>query len=236
MEKKEILKKYDDINAYAFTEALKNKVLNKIKSILDKFNRMDLLDVIYTCVKELIINATKANIKRIVFADNNLNIDDIKDWEKGAAIFRDKLRESCIKEFGNKTKSLNYKVKIRYIYNQNGMRIEVINNTPIPVIDEERMRKKLKSAMKYQSIASFYMDNADNIEGSGMGLALIIILLKNQGIDPQFLRIGTNKEETIARLEIPFTDQYIPFREIKFREKLEREKQSVQIDYDFNMD
>ena len=98
-----------------------------------------------------------------------------------------------------------------------------INNTPIPKIDEKRMRKKLSIAMKYNSLADYYMDNADNVEGAGMGLAMIIILLTNQGIDPQYLRIGTNKNETIARLEIPFSDKYIPLRDIKYKEKLEQE-------------
>lgn len=236
MENKTIIKKYHDMNVYAFTEKLKNRVLNKLKEILAKFDRIDLIDILYTAVKELLINATKANVKRIIFAENNLNIDNPEDWEKGTSIFRLTLRENFLQGFSNKTKSLNYKVKIRYIYNKNGMRVEVINNTPIPIIDEKRMREKLNTAMKYRSIADFYMDNADNIEGAGMGLAMIIILLKNQGLDPQLLRIGTDNEQTIARLEIPFNDQYLPYREIKFREKLEKDKKSINVNYDFGTD
>ncbi|MBU1078564.1 MAG: histidine kinase [Spirochaetes bacterium] len=233
MENKTILKRYQDINAYGFSERLKTRVLRKIEEILSRFKRLDLTDTIYTSVKELIINATKANVKRIVFADHNLDIDNNDDWDKGTAIFRQKLLACKLNEFSNKTKSLNYKVKIRYIYNRNGMRVEVINNTPIPKIDEKRLRGKLESAMKYRSIADFYMDNADNIEGVGMGLALIIILLKNQGLDPDLLRIGSEDEQTVARLEIPFNDHYIPYREIKFREKLEKEKKDLDISYEF---
>ena len=62
-----------------------------------------------------------------------------------------------------------------------------------------------------------------------MGLALIIILLANQGIDPQYLRIGSNGDNTIARLEIPFTKDYIPYRKQKYEEKLEKEKKDIEI-------
>lgn len=95
------------------------------------------------------------------------------------------------------------------------------------------MRRKLSIAMKYNSIADYYMDHADNIEGAGMGLALIIILLTSQGIDPQYLRIGSNGDNTIARLEIPFTKDYIPYRKIRYQEKLEKEKKDIERSVDF---
>ncbi|MDD5066252.1 MAG: histidine kinase [bacterium] len=230
----DLVKTYDDINAYGFTDRLKNRVFEKLKEILNRFDKSSLLDVVYTVVKELIVNATKALMKRIVFAENNLDIDDHEEWQKGTAVFKDKLRERFIKEYVKKSKSLNFKVKIRYIYNKKGMRVEVVNNTPIPKIDEKRLRKELSIAMKYKSIADYYIDNADNLEGAGMGLALIIILLMNQGLDPQYLRIGNVGEETIARVEIPFTGDYIPYRDQKFKEKFEKEKTSVPVAYDFD--
>lgn len=218
--KTDLEKKYFDINAYAFIEKLRLQIHRKVIQILKMYDRLDLKDIVYTCVKELVINGTKAMVKRIVFAENNLDIDDPDDWEKGTAIFKNKLRESYIEEFAKKTKSLNFKVKIRYIYNVKGMRVEVINNTPIPRIDEKRMRGKLSKAMRYNSIGDYYMDNADDIEGVGMGLAFIVILLKNQGLDPQYLRIGTIGDQTIARVEFPFKEDYIPYRDIKYKEKL----------------
>ncbi len=227
------IKKLDGTADFGYTEKLKNRVYEKLNDILTKVDKSTLLDIVYTAVKELVVNATKALVKRIVFAENALNIDDDDEWITGTALFKEKLKERYIKEYTIKAQSLNYKVKIRYIYNHKGLRVEVINNTPIPRIDEVRLRKELSMAMKYKSIADYYLDNADNVEGVGMGLALIIILLKNQGFDPQYLRIGNENEHTVARLEIPFTDDYIPYREIKFKEKFEREKSSVPVDYDF---
>jgi hypothetical protein len=83
------------------------------------------------------------------------------------------------------------------------------------------MREKMKKAMGYNDIAEFYMDNMDNTEGAGLGIALIMILMKNEGIDPNLFRIVTTSTYTIARVEIPFTDKYVSIRSV---ENMEREK------------
>jgi hypothetical protein len=67
--------------------------------------------------------------------------------------------------------------------------------------------------MGYNDIAEFYMDNMDNTEGAGLGIALIIILLKNDSIDPNLFRIITKADKTVARIEIPFTPDYVTLRE-----------------------
>ncbi len=212
---------YNGDNAeFGFTNTIKDRVLEKLRDILAKYKRLDLLDATYTVVKELVINATKAIMKRIVFAENKLDIDNVADWEKGNILFKERLLEKYIKDYIEKGKSLNFKVKVRYVHSKNGIRVEVINNTPIPKLDEERLRKNLANSMRYDSIADFYLDCGDNVEGAGLGLPMIIILLKNQGIDPQFLRIGNNSDETIARIEIPFNKNYLPFREQKFKSLL----------------
>jgi len=214
----------------SWAEYLRDRVYLKLKEILEKNNRLDLLDLAYTVVKELVVNATKALMKRIFFVEQGLDIDNPEDWEKGTAMFKEKIKESCLKDYLLKAQALNFKVKVRYIYNKDGLSVEVINNAPIPPIDEKRMREKLKTSMSYDSLADFYADHADNLEGSGIGLAFIIIMLKNQGFDPQYLRIGNQNEETVARVEFPFTPNYVPIRERKYQQMMQNiERQTVEI-------
>ncbi|HNM05819.1 MAG TPA: histidine kinase, partial [Leptospiraceae bacterium] len=91
--------------------------------------------------------------------------------------------------------------------------IECVNNTPILPAEEKRLREKMKKSMAYDSIAEFYMDNMDNTEGAGLGIAMTMILLKNEGIDPNLFRIVTKPDKTLARIEVPFTSDYVTFRD-----------------------
>jgi hypothetical protein len=49
------------------------------------------------------------------------------------------------------------------------------------------------------------MDNADDTEGYGMGIALIVILLKSEKLDPNLFTIVTAPDTTTARIKIPIT-------------------------------
>ena len=80
---------------FGYTQQLKNRVRLKLAEVLKKYNREDLLEMTYSISAELIINAAKAMMKRIIFAENKLDLNSYEDWEKGTSIFKTKLNEKC---------------------------------------------------------------------------------------------------------------------------------------------
>jgi len=209
------MEEVNEITFYVLKKSIETEIENILTEIFNKYNKEDFTGVIFTCVKELIINASKANLKRVLFEEHNMDIDNEKEYIAGILRFRDELTISNILNFEEKLKSKNYWVKTRIEHDSNGIVIEVINNAHITKIEEKRLREKLKKAMGYTNIAQFYMEQGDEIEGAGMGIALVIMLLKGLGTDPSLFRLGNTKsKQTIIRIELPLSEYYISKRKI----------------------
>ncbi len=199
--------------SYCFSEDSEFKMLHIIKSILNLVGKSNLENTLYSCVKELVINGAKANIKRLFFEVNNYDITDKTQYETGLKAFKKSISEEMFIEYGKIASDRGLFVKSSFFYNQDGLRIEVTNNTPIEYREERRIRQKLELADKYKNLLDFFSENEDNEEGAGLGIALIIFLLKGEGFDSSLFRIFIKDKITTARIELPFTDKFVSIRE-----------------------
>ncbi|EMF81299.1 hypothetical protein LEP1GSC188_4995 [Leptospira weilii serovar Topaz str. LT2116] len=197
---------------------LEHYVLKIITEILTKVGQTRYIEMLYTITKEMSINGVKANQKRVFFEDEGLDIRNPEHYEKGITAFKAKFSEKMVDEYGKRCLARGISIKLNIIYTNEGLVVEVTNNTPVIQEEEERMREKMKKAMSYNDIAEFYMDNMDNTEGAGLGIALIMILLKSENIDPHLFRIITGEHETTSRVEIPFSKNYISTRSKELKE------------------
>lgn len=206
--------KYLVLKTHRMTDTVEKHIQYALESILKKTEHERYIHSLYTIIKELVINGCKANQKRIFFEEHNYNIYNEDDYKKGMEEYKKNFSEEMAIEYGKKAKQKGLFVMIDFEFDEDGLRIEVINNTTIAKQEEKIMREKLKRAMGYNDLAEFYMDQAmlGESEGAGLGLALVIILLKGEGIDPNYFRIIIDKDKTIARLEIPFTENFISKR------------------------
>ncbi|GBF48872.1 hypothetical protein LPTSP4_03720 [Leptospira ryugenii] len=191
---------------------LEQYVLGLITEILNSHENQRFVEMLYTISKELTINGIKANQKRVFFEDEGLDIMNAEDYDKGIKEYSKKFSEKMAEEYGRRCLARGVFVQLKFHYCKDGMMVEVTNNTPVIKTEEIRMREKMKKSMGYNDIAEFYMDNMDNTEGAGLGIALIMILMKNEGIDPNLFRIITHADRTVARVEIPFTESYVSIR------------------------
>ncbi len=206
---------YLTLKTHRMTSVVEKHIQYAVESILDKNKQPGLVTTLYTILKELVINGCKANQKRIFFDERGLDIANPADYERGIEEYTKSFSESMALEYGHKAREKGYYVLIDFQFDPTGLTLEVVNNTAIAKEEEEMVRGKLKKAMGYNDIAEFYMDQAmsGESEGAGLGIALIIILLKGEEIDPNLFRILIEEDRTIARLEIPFTQEFISKRE-----------------------
>lgn len=205
--------KYFYLKFYGISAEIERKINLVITKIFENYQRRDLADIIYTCTKELILNASKANIKRIVFEEHNVDVNDEKSFIAGMMKFKEELSEINLPKYIPKLASKDLYISVAFYHSKDGVRIEVVNNVSMSEFENRRIREKLKKAMGYEDISQFYLEQGDELEGAGLGIALIVMLLKGVGIDPSLFRIsGPNNNYVLARIEVPLTENYVSVR------------------------
>jgi len=202
------------IRAYAVISATEAGLSYIVEQILTKYNRPDMVGPVYTSVKELSLNGAKANFKRILFEDENLDTENDEQYEYGMELFKKYLNENWVLEYGKKSRERKLYVDIFFDFNRDRLILEVMNNRPISPKEDKRIREKFHTAMRYDDIAQFYMEGGDSSEGAGMGIVLVTMMLKAQDIDPHLFTIRSDyREKTLARVEFPLSPDYQPQRQ-----------------------
>jgi len=133
------------VKSSKINQRLEHYILKIITDILKKHGQERFTDMIYTILKELAINAVKANQKRIFFEDNHLDIANETDYQEGIVKFKASFSDSMSDEYGRKCMEKGVYCQLNFYHNHTGMYVEVVNNTPVIRTEELRMREKMKS-------------------------------------------------------------------------------------------
>ncbi|NPV01652.1 MAG: hypothetical protein HPY53_09755 [Brevinematales bacterium] len=208
------------IRFYTLDNRVEESVRQEIGRCFSGKSRSDLQDMIYTCVKELMVNASKSNIKKTFFIEAKISENDREIYEIAKTRVKRLMREEYFAYIRTKLMKHDSDVKVDIEDKGNGIVISVTNPSPLWADEEAKIRKALCSAMSEDAsdLAFFYEDD-DSAEGASLGLVLIIQLLRQLNVDPSLFRIGVIEGNTVARMEIPLTDGYHDTREGKGSKK-----------------
>jgi hypothetical protein len=190
---------------YEYNDLTKAKIDFIIAELLKKYDRMQWQAMAYTCLKELIINASKANFKWLYFDKYNYDIENPESYHEHSLEFKAYLEENGIEEIGALAREMQRDVTITFTHDKDAIIFSVVNHTPITPEDDKRIRNRLTVGANYDNIAQFYMEQGDNLEGAGIGIALIQILLKGEGLEHKQFTIGSQEGTTTARICLPLS-------------------------------
>lgn len=174
-----------------------------ITKILARNNLIYLQDTIITILREIIVNAVKANSKRLYFGFQNLDINDSDEYAQGMESFKTYIVENQ-ELVAEELKKSDYKVLVYLKKFESGFSIHVRNNTPIHPTEMQRINMRIDKAKTYNDFSEVYCDVTDNSEGEGLGLVLMVLFLKNSGIGVNSLKISSDDSMTQASLVVPF--------------------------------
>ncbi|MBV6493443.1 MAG: hypothetical protein LDLANPLL_01466 [Turneriella sp.] len=210
------------IRSYSLSRDTEKYLREFVRMAMEGLDRPDLVPVIEIIAKELVTNATKANFKKIYFAENHLKLDNPQEYSEGVSRFRESLSEEGFRKYGDKAKDAQLMVLTTFDYDDDRIILEIRNNVPMTEEEEKRAREKLRIAMQSSDMEKFIAENADETEGAGLGIMLCLTTLRSSDFDPRLFSIASDlRTHTVARLELPLHQGYKPTRE-RYAERASR--------------
>ena len=184
-----------------YTPEVEAHFVRVLHRYLERYDILYLKDVLNVVLKELITNGIKANIKRLYFNLQNLDITKTVDYRKGMETFKSDVYEEESDIF-EKLKKAKLAVRVLFETLSGEFRINVINNTPLLNEELKKIDGRIKKAYTYNDISEAFTDVLDDSEGAGLGLIIALMLLKNAGFPPEAFTLSTKKGLTTAKIHI----------------------------------
>ena len=170
---------------------IESHIEKPIKKIIDLlFSHQNLPSLereIFFCLKELAINASKANYKLLFekYYAPQLGVLPDDDYNKFLQLFKEEIEKTGNKKFLELAKIDDQFYTITFQSTADSIKIWVTNTKNVSVIEKARILKKIFPENLDEDI--FSGDDA-NKEGAGLGLNLIINILKRYTTDPHPLK------------------------------------------------
>ncbi len=183
--------------------------LEEILSVfLSEIGQSELKDRLSYCMRELAVNAQKANTKRVFFKHKNLDINNEKDYSTGMENFKSETL-SNIEFYFSKMKEEGLYIKIVFHSKEKTFTMSVCNNVEISVKEQMRVYDRIARARAFNSMEEALSMVIDNSEGAGLGIVILVLMCKKMGLDEDAFDIDTEGGETVAKITIPFSEIHL---------------------------
>lgn len=192
------------IRTFSFLPKTQQYIDSLLKIFLDDLGIPYVLDQVSYCVKELAVNAKKANMKRVYFQEKGLRIENPDHYKHGMLHFKSETLNNQ-GHYINLLKDQELYIKIELLRWNDCCSVAVRNNVEILPTELERVQDKIDKARRYSSLEDAFAEVLDETEGAGLGILVLILMLKNLGFEGDFFQIYTLGGETIARIILPLS-------------------------------
>nr|WP_314993450.1 HDOD domain-containing protein [uncultured Treponema sp.] len=190
------------INTYTLPKETENYIVEVAKCFLEIVHQTEIEDYIIYCLNELTTNAKKANTKRIYFKERGFDIYDQKSYDEGILNFKQESL-SNIDYYLQQQKKEGLYIKVIMHAKQEHIIFEVRNNVQMVATEFKRIFDRMVVARDYDTVDQAFMQAIDDTEGAGLGLIIMLLMLKKIGLNEDAFELITEKDLTINRITIP---------------------------------
>jgi putative nucleotidyltransferase with HDIG domain len=169
---------------------------------LKQVDQEKLKDYIIYCVQELAVTAKKANTKRVYFIERGLDLANPEDYKLGMSTFKEDTLNN-IAHYLQMQKDKGLYIKLIFQVKKNIIHLEIRNNIAITKVELVRIHDKLARSRQYNNLEDALSQVLDDSEGAGLGLVILMLMLKKMGLDEECFDIMGTDKETIARIIVP---------------------------------
>ncbi len=194
------------VTTYTLPREMEAYIDTVLRAFLGELNQDQMAEYLTYCLNELLVNSKKANTKRIFFKQKNLDIFNKEQYLQGMETCKAETL-SNIRYYLDLQKKAGLYVKLILQTRNNKIKIEVRNNVELTVEEYKRMHDKLSRAQQYTSVDQAMQQILDDTEGAGLGLVIMILMLKKIGLTEENFQILCENGETITRIILPLDEK-----------------------------
>jgi hypothetical protein len=198
------------ILAYSVSDYVELRMKEVLELIFTKYKKPQMVPPVYTCLKELLINAVKANFKNIYFEGYSPknSSESILDYELALKLFKLELSRENAKHLEKLARLHDMRAEVTIQTMNSKLHITVTNPVEMTEREKNNVQYKLECGSRYNDIAEYFEDNDDDVsaevdEGAGLGIILISLMLKSMGASNNDFVITSQNKQTTAILRIP---------------------------------
>ena len=187
------------------TEIYLDKVL---ENFLAELGQEKLKEPLSYCLRELAVNAKKANTKRVYFQEKKLDLNKDVDYDFGMKTFKQETFDN-IQHYLQKQKELGLYIKVIFQTKGKTLSIMVRNNVEITRKEQIRVYDRLARSRAFTSLEEAFATVLDSSEGAGLGIVILVLMMKKIGLSEDCFAIESEDGETVASITIPFSEIHL---------------------------
>ncbi len=192
------------IKTYKINHEIEEQLEQVLSVFLAEFGQKEILPQISYCMRELAVNANKANTKRTYFMDKELDIEDEEDYKIGMESFKTDTLDN-IEYYLEKQKDSGLYIKIIFQAANGELTVAIRNNSKISRREQMRVYDRIARSRAFNTLDEAMSSVMDSSEGAGLGLVILVLMLKKLGLSEDAFDLDVEGEETVAKLVVPFS-------------------------------
>ena len=222
--KKYNIEKYNDDTIYILKELITNAIKARylhiiaIKSLrcaypsynqkIDEDKYFDDSEIMAQYSEAIKEEKNKEKLKRLLNMEKIL-INEMDETNNANVLKKEKYKE--LLDFRENTKK-KFIIKLIAEIKKNNIELTVINDSPLIMINKTRIDSKRLTFGEYYNkgmTENFFMEQLDNSESAGFGLALCDLRLYNNNLNPkEHLKIYDENNKTHSKLILPIKQTF----------------------------